>query len=288
MTSIVIWSNQHEEEYFPGLWAISDSRVTNSGCILTDNFQKLTIVRGYSYADDDFYKQHPRYVFSVGFACAGSTLVSAAVREFMVAILSDLREIEFLDAPDMPFEDKVPPLEEIAGLTARVATRYILDLGQHYPRNARIEIAVYGYCAKKGALRVFRVHNSPLTPDSVVHSEVNLGIDDFFILGDKTAEVERTIRAKRADARSGTLDFARAPILALSEVAGDVTFETIGGSIQLCVAGRFGAKHIPLSEPGSRQQMFAGINLFENGSRIGGFSCHFSIGLSFPWMLASD
>lgn len=68
MTSIVIWSNQHEEEYFPGLWAISDSRVNNSGCILTDNFQKLTIVRGYSYADDDFYKQHPRYVFSVGFA----------------------------------------------------------------------------------------------------------------------------------------------------------------------------------------------------------------------------
>lgn len=85
MASIVIWANRHEEEYLTGLWAISDSRISASGNIPIDNFQKLAVLNGYSYETRDFYRRHPRHVFSAGFACAGSTLVSSTVREFMAA-----------------------------------------------------------------------------------------------------------------------------------------------------------------------------------------------------------
>lgn len=283
MTSIVIWINRHEDEYLPGLWAVSDSRISASSNVLTDHFQKLTILSGYAYATGDFYRRHPKPVFTAGIACAASTLISSAIREFMTSIVSDLQEIEYMDAPGMPFDDKLPSLEDIAQLTVQVARHYVLDLGQHYPKNAHIEIALYGFCVRTGALRLFKVCNTPASPAEVTYVEITLVPDTFCIMGDKTQEVEHAIQARRATTEAGSLAHSRAPIAAVSDIVCNEAFATIGGPLQLCVAGRFGVRNLPLSPPGPPQQRFAGIDLLQSGTRIGGFSYLRSMGLSFPW-----
>lgn len=283
MTSIVIWSNYHSDEYLPGLWAISDSRVSASGNVLTDNFQKLTALQGYAYNNGDFERRRPRHVFTVGVACAGSTLISTTVRDFMSAIVSDLQEVEYTDAPNMPFEEKIPSLQDIAKLMARVATQYVLDMGQHYPRNARIEIALYGLCPRNDRLRIFKIQNSADSPASVTHIEVPVGGDALCIMGERTDQIERAVRSHQVHAQAGSLQHARAPIAALWDIAADETYATIGGPLQLSVAGRFGVKSIPLMARDSVCQRFVGIDLTEGGGHIGGFSYMRSLGLCFPW-----
>lgn len=283
MTSIVIWSNHHADEYLPGLWAVSDSRISASGNVLTDNFQKLTALQGYAYDKGDFERRRPRHVFTVGVACAGSTLISTAVREFMSSIVSNLQEIEYIDAPNMQFEKKIPSLQDIAQLMARVANQYVLDMGQHYPRNARIEIALYGHCPRTDRLRIFKIQNSADSPAIVIHVEVPVGENTLCIMGDRTDDIERAVRSHKSDTQAGSLQHARAPIAALWDIAADETYSTIGGSLQLFVAGRFGVRPISLGARDSMFQRFVGIDLTEYGGHIGGFSYMRSLGLSFPW-----
>ncbi|WP_368565189.1 hypothetical protein [Pseudoxanthomonas sp. UTMC 1351] len=103
-------------------------------------------------------------MLTAAFASAGSTLTGSTFRKIPSALLSTLSELDYYDALDMPFEDKIPTLEEAAHLAATLASRYALSLGMHYPASARIEIAVFGYCARTDALRVFKIQSSGSPP----------------------------------------------------------------------------------------------------------------------------
>ncbi|WP_369959897.1 hypothetical protein [Pseudomonas benzenivorans] len=43
MTSIICWNNKGEE-WYPGLWAVADSRVSSGAGIMTDSLQKLFVL----------------------------------------------------------------------------------------------------------------------------------------------------------------------------------------------------------------------------------------------------
>lgn len=280
LTSIVIWLN--EDDYLPGLWAVSDSRVSNVNNILTDNYPKLSAIHAMSYKTEDFSRSQPRHVLSIGFAFSGSTLIGSTVREMLSIFLSTLTEIDYYDAPDLPFDEKIPSLEEIAMFASRLASKYVASLGVHYPANARIEIAIFGHCTRSNALQVFRVFNEPIAPEVVAIEHVSLNEHDLLVLGDNRSAVAETISMKRSLCGRHSLEWNRAPILALLDIAEDINFSSIGGGLQLCAAGRFGIRHLPLTKPESMQHFFVGFDLFESAPSIGGFSYNHSIGLTYP------
>ncbi|RBA24365.1 hypothetical protein EV677_3020 [Herminiimonas fonticola] len=264
----------------PGLWAVSDSRVSSSNSVLTDNYPKLSAIHAMSYQSGDFPRKHPRHLFSIGFAFAGSTLIGSTVREMLSTLLSGLKEIDYYDAPDLSFDEKIPSLKEVADLAGRIASKYVVSLGVHYPSNARIELVIFGHCVKTNSLRIFRLRNSPGAPAIVTVVEMPLHERDFFVFGDKPSEVEIAILEKRTTFQHHSLDWDRAPILVMLEIAQDPNFSSIGGSLQLCATGKFGIRHLPLTKPG--EQLFVGFDMFEGNPLIGGFSYVHSFSLSHP------
>jgi hypothetical protein len=291
MTSIVIWVNENKEELLPGLWAISDSRISNptinsqafsSADVLTENYPKISAVYAMACSPSDISRLNPRHVLSFGFAFSGSTLIGSTVKEILSALLSNLQEIDYYDAPELSFDQKIPSLKEVAELTCRIASNYVVSLGIHRPNSAKIEMAIFGHCTKSNALRAFRLRNHPDSPAVVRFEELPVREREFFVLGDKISAVEGAISAKRALYKSDSLEFYRAPISALLEITNDDKFRTIGGPVQLCVTGRFGIRHIPLSISNGRQNLFVGFDLHASAPTIGGFSYNLSIGLTHP------
>lgn len=275
----------------PGLWAISDSRISNStgnsqasssADVLTENYPKISAVHAMACSPSDIPRLNSRHVLSFGFAFAGSTLIGSTVREILSTLLSSLQEINYYDARELSFEQKVPSLKEVAELTCRIASNYVVSLGVHRPNSARIEIAIFGHCAKSNALQAFRLRNLPDAPAVVRFETLPVREREFFVLGDRISAVESAIFAKRALFKSDSLDWDRAPIPALLEITQNDNFRTIGGPVQLCVTGRFGIRHIPLSKPESRQNLFVGFDLHAGAPMIGGFSYNLSIGLTHP------
>lgn len=291
LTSIVIWVNENKREYFPGLWAISDSRISSSTGssqaafsteVLTENYPKISVVHVMASSSSDTSSLISRHIFSFGFAFAGSTLIGSTVREILSTLLSGLREIDFYDAPELSFEDKIPTLKEVAELTCRLASTYVVSLGEYRPNSAKIEMAIFGYCRKSNSLRAFRLRNVPEAPTVVRMNELPMREREFFVLGDRISAVESAIVAKRALFNDDSLNWARAPISTLLEIAQDDNFRTIGGSVQLCVAGRFGIRHIPLIKSESHRHLFVGFDLHGDTPLLGGFSFNLSTSLSHP------
>lgn len=292
LTSIVIWSNENRQELLTGLWAISDSRISNSNNhlqtsgldrVLTENYPKISTVHAMAYASDDVPQINPMHVLSFGFAFSGSTLIGSTVKEILSNILSNLQEISYYDAPKIPFKKRIPSLKDVAELTAKIATNYVISLGIHIPNSAKIEIAVFGYCITSSMFRVFRLRNNRNTPAVVHAEELPVRAHEVFIFGNNTSVVEQAIFRKRELFKNDTLDWSRAPISALLEITQDDNFPSIGGPIQLCIAGQYGIRHIPVSKLGNLPFSFVGFDLLENNAmHIGGFSCNFSIGLTYP------
>jgi hypothetical protein len=249
---------------------------------LNRKLSKISAVHALACSPRDIPRLNSRHVLSFGFAFSGSTLIGSTVREILSTLLSSLEEINYYDAPELSFEEKIPSLREVAELTCRVASNYVVSLGVHRPNSARIEMAIFGHCAKSNALRAFRLRNLPDAPAVVRFEELPVREREFFVLGDRISAVESAISAKRALFKSDSLNWYRAPISTLLDIAKDDNFRTIGGPVQLCVTGRFGIRHIPLSTPESRQNLFVGFDLHAGTSNIGGFSYNLSIGLTHP------
>jgi len=219
LTSILIWVNENKEELLPGLWAISDSRISNGHSQassladgLTENYPKLSTMHAMAYSPSEVPRLNLRHVLSFGFAFAGSTLIGSTVREILSALLSDLEEINYYDAPELSFDQKVPSLKEVAELTGRIASNYVVSLGVHRPNSARIEVAIFGHCTRSNALRAFMLRNHQDAPAAVRTEELLVREREFFVLGDRISAVESAISAKRTLFKSDSLDWDRAPI----------------------------------------------------------------------------
>ncbi len=80
MTSIVCWRNR--DDFFEGVWAVSDSRVSGAGGVWTDNCPKLFSIHANCFnSADDYSRSRPKRVLSFGFGFAGSTLIGTNVKE---------------------------------------------------------------------------------------------------------------------------------------------------------------------------------------------------------------
>lgn len=249
---------------------------------MTENCPKLSVIHANSFDAGDFLRRHPKRVISFGFGFAGSTLVGANVREMLVALLGDLNEIQYYDAPNLEFEAKIPVLAEIAELTRKLAERYINDIGVNYPNNAKSEMIIFGFCRKSGSFKVFKVSNSRDAPASLRVDDVPVSESQMVILGDKKAVIEELIQSKRNQFEVGTTNWRRTPIIVLSNILSENQPGSIGGYLQLCAAFRDDVRHLLISSPDTCSAPFVGFDLFKDIQCVGGFSPNLSFGLVTP------
>lgn len=280
MTSIVCWMNR--DDLFPGLWTVSDSRVSEGNDVLTDQCPKLSIIHANVFERSDLARQNPRRVLSFGFGFAGSTLIGANVREMIASLLGSLGEITFY-GPDIPeFEARIPTLLEIAQLIQKVATPYLLSLGEFRPKAARLEMLIYGYCRRSVAFKVFRVLNTPTAQASLQIVETPLKDDLMLILGDRSDAVRAQIEATRRQFKAGSLNWERTPIIVMANLLRDARPGSIGRALQLCAASRHDIRHLPITNSHHIGSAFVGFDYAAIPPMVGGFSMGFPIGITAP------
>ncbi|MFJ1254272.1 hypothetical protein [Cupriavidus sp. CuC1] len=280
MTSIVCWMNPRD--YFPGMWAVSDSRVCGPGGILTENCPKLFAIHANCYRNDDFTRTYPKRVLSFGFGFAGSTLIGANVKEMLATFLGELTEVNYYDAPDYPFEERVPSLAEIAEIARKLTERYIASVGIHYPAAARCELVLFGFCRRSSCFKVFRVSNSAKVPASVTSEELPVGEGELIILGDRKDFIRTRTLSLRSQFAEGSWNWLRAPIITLSEILRNNEPGSIGGYLQLCSAFREGFKHLKISLSKDPLAPYVGFDVYREIGTIGGFLPSMSFGLVAP------
>jgi hypothetical protein len=200
----------------------------------------------------------------------------------LATVLGDLQELAYYDAPDYPFEERIPALADIAELARKLAERYIKSIGVHHPANAKCELVIFGFCIKSSDFKVFRVSNSPETPASVDIEELPVVDSDLIILGDRKAAIRERVLSLRTRFEVGSANWRRAPITALVAILREGETGSIGGYLQLCAAFRDDVRHLAITAPGEGRLPFVGFDLYRDIGHIGGFSPALSFGLSAP------
>lgn len=208
--------------------------------------------------------------------------MGANVREMLVALLGDLNEVQYYDAPDLEFEAKIPALAEIAELTRKLTDRYINDIGVNYPNSAKSEIVIFGFCRKSGSFKVFKISNSPDAPALLRVDDVPVSESQMVILGDKKALIEELVQSKRSQFEVGTMNWRRTPIIVLSNILSENQPGSIGGYLQLCAAFRDDVRHLLISSSDTCSAPFVGFDLFRDIQCVGGFSPSPLFGLVKP------
>ncbi|UAN48161.1 hypothetical protein KGP17_11835 [Serratia sp. JSRIV001] len=282
MTSVVCWLNN--DEYFPGIWAVSDSRVSSNGGVMTDSLQKLFAIPLNLYGEDDLIlKQNPKKILNVGFGFAGSTLIGSSVKEILTICLDNLSEIAYYDKAgtvDVSIDKRTPSIEEIALLTGRIAKNYLLSMGFCYPKSARCEMVIFGYCPKEKTNRIFLIKNSPARPEVILVEEQAVGEDTYVILGDKKNEVYEMISKKNEICKLTPFDQGRGPIVALQQIIKDEAVTTIGGHVQICITTSSMARIMYVSILSEfKFSPFLGFDFSDIGT-LGGFTINVSPGMS--------
>ncbi|WP_313055511.1 hypothetical protein [Atlantibacter hermannii] len=283
MTSIICWLNTDENEFFPGLWAVSDSLVCSGAEPLTDALPKLFPLPVNSYdISDSILKQNPNNLLNIGYGFAGSTLIGTAVKDILTMCLDNLSEISHIrngEEVELSIDKRMPSIEDIAFLTGRIAKKYIMSMGYYHPKNAKCEIVIFGYCKKNKAYKIFVIRNNPDHPDNIIVDEKNLEESPYVILGDKKNEVLGMIKTKNELCLSTRYQTGRGPIIALQQIIKNELSTTIGGHLQICIASRLKSLTMytsVLSEEGYFP--FLGFSHEEIGL-LGGFSINKGIGL---------
>lgn len=282
MTSVVCWLNN--DIWYPGIWAVSDSRVSSSAGSMTDSLPKLFAVPANVYeGDGKITRQNPTKILSVGFGFAGSTLIGVSVKDILALCLDNLSEIAYYDTKgvlDIPSKDRVPALDEVALLTKKIAEKYLLSMGFCHPQGAVCEIVVFGYCVRTESNRVFVIKNHPEAPSDLIIDEVPINEGVYVVLGDKREEVLEMIYAKNKVCISEPYCEGRGPIVALQQIIKNSSSPTIGGFVQICMTTRFTARTMYLSDDSSCILPLLGFDVIKDFGSLGGFSFDFSPSLS--------
>jgi hypothetical protein len=281
VTSIICWLNN--DDYFQGLWAVADSRVTASGGVLSDNAPKLFSVPVYCYGQDDWFHQRPIKILNPMFGFAGSTFIGLNVKEVLTNYLGNLEELSYYGSTVPTFEERTPTIREIAELTKRIGEIYLHSVGRLTPAAARFEFVLFGFCRKSDAFKVFTLSNSPANPATITIAEHAVSMGDFLILGDKKEEVGAAVVAMRAQLIAGSSNWRRAPITVMANILrNEEEIATIGGHLQLWAALRYENRLLTISHTESRLPQYLGIDMFDTLGQVGGFTTGFSTGLSPP------
>lgn len=283
MTSIICWLNTDEDEFFPGVWAVSDSLVCAGAEPITDALPKLFPLPVNLYdTSDGILKQNPINLLNIGYGFAGSTLIGTAVKDILTMCLDNLSEISYThngEEAELSIDERMPSIEDIAFLTARIAKKYIMSMGFYHPINAKCEIVLFGYCKKNKAYKVFVIRNTHNHPDNVTVDEKNFEESPYIILGDKKNEVLDMINIKNKLCLSTRYQTGRGPIIALQQIIKNELLTTIGGYLQICITSRL--KSLTIYTPILSKEgyfPFLGFSHEEIGL-LGGFSISKGIGL---------
>ena len=258
MTSIICWENKGD--YFPGLWGVSDSRVSSVHGILTDNAPKLFPISVNAYERGDVFRQNPKRILNFIFGYAGNTIIGTNVKDILIGLLSNLQEMTYCDAPDYPFFERTPTLAEIMKIAAHLGEVYLKSVGFTSPLSAKCEFIIYGYCRKSNEYKAFHAHNDKSNPTTIFIREEFISDEKFLVLGDKRHEVREMVLAKREMFDQNSINWRRTPLIVMADLLRLDGIETIGGFMQLWVATKFDNRYVSISHDNQSEWHFAGFN----------------------------
>ncbi|PSV15944.1 hypothetical protein [Photobacterium kishitanii] len=291
MTSIICWRNVEQEKNLAwvmgdGLWAISDTRVSSSGSVMTDNCPKVTSISAFTYKNTDIHRNNPKCLFRFGFGFAGSTLIGSNVREILSTFVSNLSEIHYYDQPDYSYEKKLPSLMDISELCKKLGEKYISSLGFSFPNSVGCEFLIFGFCPKLKEYRTIVLRNSPDNPAVLNIFEKSLNDIEYIVLGDQKERVTAKIESIKHKLMSNGRPVLHAPIYALESIMEEDN-GTIGGFLQLCISTVIDTKQLFISTDKNEKNSYqiAGFSLISELSILGGFSVSMPFGLSIPRLI---
>jgi hypothetical protein len=275
MTSIICWHNEGED-WFPGLWAVADSRVSGSTGTMTDSLQKLFALPVNIYeGDSTFTREYCRRILHVCYGFAGSTLIGTAVKDILASCLDNLSEVSYYDENgdvERSLEERIPSIEEIARLAQKIAQKYLMALGFSYPDSARCEMVIFGFCKKSSGYKIFVLKNAPEHPADIRIEERNIAAGEYLILGDKVEVVREEIYRKNLICAEEPRWKGRSPILALQQIIKDSSLASVGGSAHLCIATRFCTRTMYISESGPQRFHLLGFDMHYDFGMLGGYA----------------
>ena len=285
MTAIACWLNREEGE---SIWAVSDSRITQHESVMTNHCPKLFSIPVSVIRSSDTYRLLPEKIMEFGFGFAGGTMIGINVKELLAVSLSQLHEINFYDVQQqqrLPYSS-YPSLYEIATLTKGIAEKLILDVGQSFPRSVATEMIIYGFCFRTQLNKIIKIYNTPSNPINLVIEDcLNLTSGTPVVLGDRKQQFQDDIEMTRRRFDTGTLNWWRAPFIALNNWIRQDTVNTIGGHIQFAMANSIGTKNLFMShaEANSLDMTYAGINTTSDQKfTIGNLIIMPMIGMTLP------
>jgi len=279
MTSIICWNNKNED-WYPGLWAVADSRVSSDTGTMTDSLQKLFVLPVNIYQGEaKITRQHPHKILSVCYGFAGSTLIGSSVKDILALCLDNLTETNYYDdRADIPksIEERMPSIEEIAKLTQKIAQKYLMSVGALHPKNARCEIVVFGFCKKQNDTKIYILKNSPEQPAKIGFEERRISDGEYVILGDRKEDVRKEIERKNITCADKEYWKDRTPIIALQQIIKNSPLATIGGHAQICMANRFVSRTMYISDFTNEKFLLLGFDMLTDFGGVGGFSIVFN------------
>lgn len=283
MTSIICWNNKNED-WYPGLWAVADSRVSSDAGPMTDSLQKLFVLPVNTYqGENTVTRERPTRVMSVCYGFAGSTLIGTSVKDILALCLDNLTEMNYYDENgdiSRSLGERMPSVEEIARLAQKIAQKHLMAMGSFHPNKARCEIVIFGFCKKYNDTKIFVLKNSPEHPAKVSFEENDISDGGYVILGDKKEDVLKEIERKNTACAEELYWKNRTPIIALQQIIKDSSLSTIGGHAQICMATRLVSRTMYISDAISQSFPVLGFDMFTDLGILGGFSISFSPSLN--------
>ncbi|MBW1250979.1 hypothetical protein I7860_30400 [Pseudomonas tolaasii] len=279
MTSIICWNNQ-SEDWYPGLWAVADSRVSGQSGTMTDSLQKLFALPVNIYeGDSKFTGEFCQRILHVCYGFSGSTLIGTAVKDMLASCLDNLSEMAYYDENGdvhRSVEERMPSIEEIARLAQKIAQKYLIAVGFSYPDNARCEIVIFGFCKKSNDYKIFVLKNAPEHPADILIEEKNIAAGEYLILGDKVEVVREEIERKKITCAEYPYWKGRTPIVALQQIIKDSSLASVGGYAHLCIATRFCSRTMYISDSGPLSFQLLGFDMLSDFGMLGGYSVSMS------------
>ena len=265
MTSIVSWFN---EESNGAVWTAGDSKVTDGGVnpsMLLDSGAKIFSIPllckgpGPSGFFDQLILES-----KVGLAFAGSSLIGLNVHAALSTIFSNLNYVQ-----------AVPSMDELAEYVRMIAKSYIDTLAVMRQEGALCEFLFVGYCHIANCYKICEIRpdfsSGTFELSLTIHDSNTSQPEEYYILGDKKAEIRNAIDNYRLDKDSEGILWRRAPKVVLQEIIQEERYQTIGGHLQLGIC--IGENFMPFSSLVGMQEAYLsylGFDVTGDAGRIGG------------------
>lgn len=242
----------------------ADSRISDGQGRLIDEGAKLyelPVVSRSPSATGFFDEQ--TFATSIGFLCAGSTLIFQQVYSTLVPTLGNLIGV-----------GSIPSLEDVAQFVGRLATLYTRSLGANRPHVGRVGLIVGGRDPRTSNLAAYELVPD-LDPGGLMWYRaraVDLRGNQVRFLGDRgaTEEAEQRLHLIRSAPGPGR-PYDRAALNVIREIALDSRFPSVGGDVQIgCTTGstfrRFATVSPDLAGESAAQMKLNNIDLNTLGS----------------------